>query len=279
MYKIIKKEILAESVKRIIVEAPLVSLNAKVGQFVMIMIEENSERIPLTLADIDKSKGLITLIFQEVGFTTKKLGLFNEGDSIFAILGPLGKPTHLDKFGTVICIGGGVGIAEIYPVSRAFKNAGNDAIGIIGARSKDLLILEDEMKKVCDQLLITTDNGSYGRKGFVTDVLKEKLDTRAKMKDPNHCLVYAIGPVPMMAKVAEVTKPYKIKTIVSLNPIMVDATGMCGSCRVTVAGQTKFACVDGPEFDAHQVDFKELMERLTFFKKQEKCTNKQCPRE
>ena len=279
MYKIIKKEILAESVKRIIVEAPLVSLNAKVGQFVMIMIEENSERIPLTLADIDKSKGLITLIFQEVGFTTRKLGLLNEGDSIFAILGPLGKPTHLDKFGTVICIGGGVGIAEIYPVSRAFKNAGNDAIGIIGARSKDLLILEDEMKKVCDQLLITTDNGSYGRKGFVTDVLKEKLDTRAKMKDPNHCLVYAIGPVPMMAKVAEVTKPYKIKTIVSLNPIMVDATGMCGSCRVTVAGQTKFACVDGPEFDAHQVDFKELMERLTFFKKQEKCTNKQCPRE
>jgi len=277
-FKIIKKETLVESVKRLVVEAPLVSLNAKVGQFVMIMIEENSERIPLTLADIDKSKGLITLIFQEVGFTTKKLGLLNEGDSIFAILGPLGKPTHLDKFGTVICIGGGVGIAEIYPVSRAFKNAGNDVIGIIGARSKDLLILEDEMKKVCDQLLITTDNGSYGRKGFVTDVLIEKLDTRAKMKELNHCLVYAIGPLPMMARVSEVTKSYKVKTVVSLNPIMVDGTGMCGSCRVTVAGQTKFACVDGPEFDAHEVDFKELMERLTFFKKQEECTNKQCPR-
>lgn len=257
----------------------MVSVNAKAGQFVVVMIEESGERIPLTLADTDKSKGLISLIFQEVGFTTKKLGLLNEGDTLFAVLGPLGKPTHSEKVGTVICIGGGVGIAEVYPVSRAFKEAGNHVIGIIGARSKELLILEEEMKKVCEELFVTTDDGSYGRKGFVTDVLKEQLDKIANAKDTNNCLVYAIGPVPMMARVADVTRPYNVKTVVSLNPIMVDATGMCGSCRVTVAGETKFGCVDGPEFDAHQVDFKELTERLSFFKQQEQeCLNKNCPR-
>lgn len=272
MYRIIKKESLASSIKRIIVEAPFVSSNAKAGQFVMVMVDENGERIPLTLADTDKSKGLITLIFQEVGFSTKKLAALNEGDAIFGILGPLGKPTYLEKFGTVICIGGGVGIAEIYPVSRAFKEAGNSVIGIIGARLKGFLILEEEMRKICNELFVTTDDGSYGRKGFVTDVLKELLD-----KNTQNIIVYAIGPVPMMAKVAEVTRPYKVKTIVSLNPIMVDATGMCGSCRVTVAGQTKFGCVDGPEFDAHEVDFKELMQRLSFFKEEEECLNKSCP--
>lgn len=288
MHRIIKKESLASSIKRIIVEAPFVSFNAKPGQFVVVMVDENAERIPLTLADTDKSKGLITLIFQEVGFSTKKLGALNEGDAIFSILGPLGKPTYLEKFGTVICIGGGVGIAEIYPVSRAFKEFGNSVIGIIGVRSKGFLILEEEMRKICNELFVTTDDGSYGRKGFVTDVLKEIIDTRCpglpftvaragKMQDAGNIIVYAIGPVPMMAKVAEVTKPHKIKTIVSLNPIMVDATGMCGSCRVTVAGKTKFGCVDGPEFDAHEVDFKELMQRLSFFKEEEECLNKSCP--
>ncbi|MFC1645852.1 sulfide/dihydroorotate dehydrogenase-like FAD/NAD-binding protein [Candidatus Omnitrophota bacterium] len=276
MFRIIKKEQLANSVKKIVVEAPLVSLNAKAGQFVVVMVDGEGERIPLTLADTDKEKGLITLIFQEVGYTTKKLGTLEEGDDIFSILGPLGKPTDLEKFGTAICIGGGVGIAEILPVSKAFKKAGNKVLGIIGARSKDLLILENEMKESCDELFVTTDDGSYGRKGFVTGVLKELLDKESDPKDG--LIVYAIGPVPMMAKVSEVTKLFKVKTIVSLNPIMVDATGMCGSCRVTVAGETKFGCVDGPEFDAHQVDFKELMERLVFFKVEEECLNNKCPR-
>ncbi|MBL7130537.1 MAG: sulfide/dihydroorotate dehydrogenase-like FAD/NAD-binding protein [Candidatus Omnitrophica bacterium] len=273
MYKIIKKENLAESVKRIVVEAPFVAVNAKAGQFVMVMADENGERIPLTLADTDKAKGLISLIFQEVGFSTKKLGCLNQGDNIFSVLGPLGKATHVEKYGDVVCIGGGVGIAEILPVSKAFKDAGNKVIGIIGARSKELLILEEEMRRACNELFITTDDGSYERRGFVTDTLKDLIE---KVSKP--ALVYAIGPVPMMAKVAEVTKPYNIKIIVSLNPIMVDATGMCGSCRVTVAGQTKFGCVDGPEFDAHQVDFKELMQRLTLFKEQEECANKRCPK-
>ncbi|MFH1621580.1 MAG: sulfide/dihydroorotate dehydrogenase-like FAD/NAD-binding protein, partial [Candidatus Omnitrophota bacterium] len=257
MFRIIKREELAKSIKRIVVEAPLVAFNAKAGQFVMLMVESQGERIPLTIADSDKVKGFITLIFQEVGYTTKRLGQLNEGESIFGILGPLGKATHLEKFGTVICIGGGVGIAEIYPVSKAYKQFGNKVISIIGTRSKDLLILEDDMKNVCDELFITTDDGSYVRQGFVTDVLKEILDKDANLK--GNTIVYAIGPVPMMAKVAEVTKSYNIKTIANLNPLMVDATGMCGSCRVTVSGETKFGCVDGPEFDAHEVDFKELM--------------------
>jgi len=276
MFRIIKKEELAKSIKRIVVKAPLVAFNAKAGQFVMVMVESQGERIPLTIADSDKTKGLITLIFQEVGFTTKKLGELKEGDAVFGILGPLGKATHLEKIGTVICVGGGVGIAEIYPVSKAYKETGNRVIGIIGARSKDLLILEDDMKNICDELFITTDDGSYVRKGFVTDVLKEILDKDNNLKA--NSVVYAIGPVPMMAKVAEVTRQYNVKTIANLNPIMVDATGMCGSCRVTVSGETKFGCVDGPEFDAHEVDFKELMERLIFFKEKEDCLNKLCPR-
>ncbi len=274
MFRIIEIKELAKAVKKIVVEAPLVSLNAQAGQFVMVMVDGDGERIPLTIAEVDKKNGLLTLIFQEVGYTTNKLGGLKEGDEIFSILGPLGKPTHLEKVGTVICIGGGVGIAEIYPVSKAYKSVGNKVIGIIGARSKDLLILEEQMNSACDELFVTTDDGSYERKGFVTDVLVELL----KKHEKDNLIVYAIGPVPMMAKVAEVTKPGKIKTIVSLNPIMVDATGMCGSCRVTVNGETKFGCVDGPEFDAQQVDFKELMERLVFFKQEEECLNNKCPR-
>ena len=270
MFRILDKQELAKDITQIIVEAPQIARKAKAGQFAVIIIDEKSERVPLTLAGWDKNKRTITLIFQKVGFTTKKLGALNSGDYIQHILGPLGHPTEIKKLGTVICIGGGVGIAEAYPVSRAFKEAGNRVLGIIGARSKELLILEDKMQEICAELFITTDDGSYGRKGLVTDVLKELLEvieksTHTKFPD----LVYCIGPVRMMKAVSELTAAYKIKTIVSLNPIMVDATGMCGSCRCTVAGKTVFGCVDGPDFDAHQVDFDELEKRLNLFKNQE----------
>jgi ferredoxin--NADP+ reductase len=270
MNKIINKEELAKDVVKIIVEAPQIAQKAKAGQFVVVIPDEHGERIPLTLADWDKSKGTVSLIFQKVGFSTKKLGALNIGDSIAHILGPLGHPTEAGNVGTVICIGGGVGIAEVYPVSRAFKEAGNRLIGIIGSRSKDLLILEKEMKEICDELFITTDDGSYSRKRLVTDVLKELFEvieksTHTKFPD----LVYCIGPLPMMKAVSDLTKGYQVKTIVSLNPVMVDATGMCGACRCTVGGKTVFGCVDGPDFDGHLVDFDELAKRLTLFKKQE----------
>ncbi len=282
MFRIAHKEDLAKDITRITVEAPQISEKAKAGQFAVIIIDEKSERIPLTLADWDKNKGTITLIFQKVGFTTKKLGTLNSGDYIQHILGPLGHPSEINpsttlkvdgeqsrtikKVGTVICIGGGVGIAEVYPVSRAFKEAGNRVLGIIGARSKELLILEDKLQEICDELFITTDDGSYSRKGFVTDALKELFDVVEKSTHTQFPdLVYCIGPVRMMKAVSELTATFKIKTIVSLNPIMVDATGMCGSCRCTVAGKTVFGCVDGPDFDAHQVDFDELGKRLRLF--------------
>ncbi len=266
MFRIAHKEDLAKDVTQILVEAPQVAKKAKAGQFVAVVIDEKSERIPLTLADWDKAAGTITLIFQEVGFTTKKLGTLNEGDYIQHILGPLGHPTEIKKLGTVICIGGGVGIAEVYPISRALKEAGNRVLGIIGSRSKELLILEDKMQNICDELFITTDDGSYGRKGFVTDALKELFEVVEKSTHTMYPdLVYCVGPLPMMKAVSELTRSYKIKTIVSLNPIMVDATGMCGSCRCTVAGKTVFGCVDGPDFDAHQVDFEELGKRLRLF--------------
>jgi ferredoxin--NADP+ reductase len=266
MFRIIHKERLAKDITKIIVEASQIVKKAKAGQFVVVIIDDKGERIPLTLAEWDKNTGNISLIFQEVGFTTRKLGSLNIGDSLEHILGPLGHPTEIKKLGTVICIGGGVGIAEVYPVSKAFKEADNRVLGIIGARERDLLILEDEMRKTCDELFITTDDGSYGRKGLVTDVLKDILD-----KTTN--LVYAIGPVPMMKAVVDFTREYKIKTIVSLNPIMVDATGMCGSCRCTVGSKTVFGCVDGPDFDGHQVDFIELEKRLKLFKAAEEMIN------
>jgi len=270
MYKIISKQDLARDVTRIIVEAAQIAARASAGQFVVVVIDQRGERIPLTLAGWDKDKGTITLIFQKVGFTTKKLGLLKPGDSIRHILGPLGHPTEVKNIGTVVCVGGGVGIAEVYPVSRAFKEAGNRVIGIIGSRSKELLILEDKMREVCDELFITTDDGSYQRKGLVTDVLKELfrvVEKSTQTKYPE--LVYCIGPVPMMKAVSDFTKGYQVKTIVSLNPVMVDATGMCGSCRCSVLGKTVFGCVDGPDFDAHQVDFEELKKRLGLFKGQE----------
>jgi len=270
MNKIINKEQLAQDVVKIILEAPLIAKKAKAGQFVVVITGEEGERIPLTLAGWDKNKGTISLIFQKVGFTTKKLSTLQAGEQIGHILGPLGHPTEVSKLGTVVCIGGGVGIAEVYPVARAFKEAGNRLIGIIGSRSKDLLILEKEMKEACDELFVTTDDGSYSRKGLVTDVLKELFEvieksTHTKFPD----LVYCIGPLPMMKAVSGLTREHQIKTIVSLNPIMVDATGMCGSCRCTVGGRTVFGCVDGPDFDAHQVDFDELQKRLKLFENEE----------
>ena len=274
MFKIIDKENLAIDITKIIIEAPQIAYKAKAGQFVVVIIDEKSERIPLTLADWDKDKGTISLIFQEVGFTTKKLGALNRGNNIQHILGPLGHPSAVNSLGTVICIGGGVGIAEVYPVSRAFKEAGNRVIGILGARSKDLLILEGQMRVISDELFITTDDGSYSRKGLVTDILKEffvviEKSTHTQYPD----LVYCIGPVLMMKAVSELTKEYRIKTIASLNPIMVDATGMCGACRCSVGGKTVFGCVDGPEFDAHQVNFDELKTRLDLFKEEEQRLN------
>lgn len=269
-YKIISKEALAKDVFKITITAAQIAKKAQAGQFVVVIIDEKGERIPLTLADWNKEKGRVTLIFQKVGFTTERLALLNQGDEIMHLLGPLGHATEVKKLGTVVCIGGGVGIAEIYPVSRALKAAGNRVISIIGARTKELLILEKEMKETSDELFIATDDGSYGRKGFVTDILKGLLST---IENSTHAqypgLVYCIGPVLMMKVVAKVTRSYQIKTIASLNPIMVDATGMCGSCRCTVAGKTVFGCVDGPDFDAHEVNFDELIKRLNLFKSQE----------
>jgi ferredoxin--NADP+ reductase len=270
MFKITNKQELARDITKIVVEAPVIAQKANAGQFVVLVSDDKGERIPLTLADWDKNRGTITLIFQKVGFSTKKLGALGIGDAIAHILGPLGHPTEVKNLGEVICIGAGVGIAEVYPVSRAFKQAGNRVIGIVGTRSKDLLILEKEMSEVCDELFVTTDDGSSGEKGFVTDVLNDLFEV---IKESTHTkypeLVYAIGPVPMMKAVSRMTKEYQIRTMVSINPIMVDATGMCGSCRCTVGGKTVFGCVDGPDFDAHQVDFEELEARLKLFKEQE----------
>lgn len=262
-YKILTKIRLSAAVVRLEVEAPEVVRNAHPGQFVVVMCDGSSERIPLTIAAFDNKAGSITLIFQEIGFSTKCLGSKEPGDELFAVLGPLGKPTHIEKFGKVVCVGGGVGIAEMWPVAAALKRAGNRVVGIVGARSRDLLILQAELREICDELLVATDDGTLGRKGYVTDILVEEL------KKGDCSYVYAIGPVPMMKRVADLTRPLKIKTVVSLNPLMVDATGMCAVCRCRVAGKTVFGCVDGPEFDAHEVDFDELAKRLDFFKDKE----------
>lgn len=264
MHRIILRKLLTDNIKQIEVTAPEIAKRSKAGQFVVIRIDENGERIPLTVAQTNPQAGTIVLIFQEIGKTTLRMGELRVGDCIIDIVGPLGHPTEISKTGTVVAIGGGVGVAEILPVAEAYKQAGNKVIGIIGARNRELVILEDEMKNACDELFVTTDDGSYGKKGFVSQVLQELIDKKAQID-----LVYAIGPVPMMMVISELTKPYSKKTIVSLNPIMVDGTGMCGSCRVSVGGKTRFACVDGPEFDGHKVNWKELISRLTIFKSQE----------
>ena len=264
-FKILNKEKLAENIHQISVYAPLIAKSAKAGQFVVLRINEEGERIPLTIADKDPQAGTIEIIFQEAGASTKLLAAMKAGDSILNLLGPLGNPAHIEKLGMVVVIGGGVGIAEIYPAIKAYKTAGNKVATIIGARCQELLISQKKIKEATDELYITTDDGSCGRKGFVSDILKEMIEGEQQID-----LVYAVGPVPMMEVVSKITKPAGIKTIVSLNTLMLDATGMCGVCRITVGGKIKFACVDGPEFDAHLVDFAELRTRLATYKDKEK---------
>ncbi|HDI78620.1 MAG TPA: sulfide/dihydroorotate dehydrogenase-like FAD/NAD-binding protein [Desulfobacteraceae bacterium] len=265
MFEIVRREELAEgSIILNEISAPKIAQKARPGQFVILKANETGERIPLTMADTDPEKGTITIIYQVVGKSTALFKTLQVGDRYQDVIGPLGRPTHLEKVGKVACVGGGTGIAVLHPITRALKQMGNYVIGIIGARTKELLILEDKMKAASDELHICTDDGSYGRKGFVTDLLKEFLE-KDEIK-----LVVGIGPVPMMKFLCELTKQYGVKTIVSLNPIMVDGTGMCGCCRVTVGGKTMFACVDGPEFDGHLVDFDELSKRLEAYKEEEK---------
>ncbi|MBM3246870.1 MAG: sulfide/dihydroorotate dehydrogenase-like FAD/NAD-binding protein [Candidatus Omnitrophica bacterium] len=252
------------AIGRLDVGAADIARKAKPGQFVALMARENGERIPLTIVENDEARGIITLIFQEAGLTTSLLGKLKSGDSLYSIVGPLGHATEIKNFGKVIIVGGGVGLAEILPVARAMKDAGNHVTTIIGARNKDILILEEELKAASSELYVTTDDGSYKRKGFTTDVLTELLNKE------KYDLVYAVGPIPMMKRVALVTKGYGVKTIVSLNALMVDATGMCGCCRVTVGGELKFSCVDGPEFEAHAVDWEELEKRNRIYAGKEK---------
>ena len=256
MYKIVSKRELNPSVTMMEIEAPFVAKKAKAGQFIIFRIDEQGERVPLTIAGYDREKGTVSIIFQKVGFATIALGKLNEGDYIQDFVGPLGKPTDVEGHKRVCVVGGGVGCAIALPSARAFKEAGAQVDVIVGFRSKDIVILEEEFKEVADNLILMTDDGSYGRHGLVTQPLQELLESGVEYDE-----VLAIGPIPMMKFVCKTTQPFGTKTMVSLNPIMVDGTGMCGGCRVTVGGETKFACVDGPEFDGHQVDFAELMNR------------------
>ncbi|HNU90272.1 MAG TPA: sulfide/dihydroorotate dehydrogenase-like FAD/NAD-binding protein [Spirochaetota bacterium] len=246
-----------------VVEAPDVARYRRPGQFIMLRVDEYGERIPLTIADVDRETGTITLYYQIVGKTTEKMSLLGDGEYIKDIAGPLGHPTEIKNYGTAVCVGGGIGVAPIYPIASALRAEGNRVIGIIGARTRELVILEREMKEVCDELIVCTDDGSHGRKAFVTDALSDIME--AERVD----VVVAIGPVPMMRAVSEQTRPEGIRTLVSLNSIMVDGTGMCGGCRVTVNEEKRFTCVDGPEFDGHQVDFDELMTRLNTYCEEE----------
>jgi ferredoxin--NADP+ reductase len=247
------------------VAAPSVAKKARPGQFVVVRIDETGERIPLTIADWDEKEGSVTIVFMEVGTTTARLALLGEGDSMANFVGPLGLPTHIERFGTVVCVAGGVGVAPIAPIARELKEAGNKIISILGARSQNLLFWEDKLRSVSDQLIVTTDDGSYGRKGLVTEPLKELLASGEKIAQ-----VVAIGPSIMMKFCAETTQPFGVKTMVSLNSIMVDGTGMCGCCRISVGGLTKFACVDGPDFDGHQVDWDLLIARQRIYLDEEK---------
>ena len=265
MYQITEARFLAQDIKLFKIKSPKIAEKRKAGQFVIIRIAEHGERIPLTIADSDTSDGTVTIIVQGVGKTTKQLNMLEAGDEIMDIVGPLGMPSHIENFGTTVSIGGGVGTAIAYPTAVALKQAGNQVITINGARSKDLVILEEEMKAVSDEAYITTDDGTYGHHGFVTDMLQKLIDDGTKID-----FVLAIGPIPMMKAVSDLTKPHGIKTVVSLNPIMIDGTGMCGGCRVAVGGEVKFACVDGPEFDAHDVDFKNLTDRNRMYQEYEK---------
>jgi ferredoxin--NADP+ reductase len=266
---IVESKWLATDVKKFRIRAPKIASKRKPGQFVIIRLKENGERIPLTIVDSDLIEGTITLIVQGIGKTTKELNHLNQGDAILDVVGPLGTPSEITLFGTAVSIGGGVGTAIAYPTAVALKNAGNHTISIIGARTKDLVILEKEMRDVADEVYVTTDDGSYGEHGFVTDQLRKLIDQR-KID-----FVIAIGPIPMMRAVAECTRPFGIKTVVSLNPIMVDGTGMCGGCRAVVDNKTVFVCVDGPEFDAHLVDFQLLDKRNRSYKTEERTSLEQ----
>jgi ferredoxin--NADP+ reductase len=266
MYKILEKQVLSDVTKLMVVEAPQVARKAKPGQFVIVRVDEPGERIPLTIADFDRDAGTITLIFQEVGKSTMQMGTLKPGDELITVAGPLGHSTEIEKYGTVVMVGGGVGIAPTFPIARALKEAGNTVISIIGARNKSLLFWEDRMRTVSDELIICTDDGSYGRKAVVTEPLKELLDARKGAI----VRVWAIGPAVMMKFVAMATKPYNVKTIVSLNTIMIDGTGMCGGCRVVLDEGAQFVCVDGPEFDAHKVNWDILLSRLRFYGEQER---------
>ncbi|MBR1424012.1 sulfide/dihydroorotate dehydrogenase-like FAD/NAD-binding protein [bacterium] len=269
-YKIISKREICPNQYELVIEAPFVVRNAKAGQFIIFRVEDEGERVPLTIADVDKEKGLLTIVFMAVGYTTKKLALLNKGDELVDLVGPLGKPTHIKNYGTAVCVAGGYGAAPCYLISRALKEAGNKVYMIAGARTKELLFWEDKMREACTELYLTTDDGSYGIKGFGTTVLKDIIE-REKVD-----YVIAVGPMPMMRAVAELTRDKGIYTEASMNPIMVDGTGMCGACRVTVGGETKFACVDGPDFDAHKIDFDEVINRTKIYKDQERKRDESC---
>ena len=265
MYRILKKQELSPGILEYDIEAPRVAKKALPGQFIVLRVNEEGERVPLTIADFDREKGIVTILFQVVGASTELLASLKEGDSILDFVGPLGQPSELsDHMGTVVFVGGGIGVAPVYPIARAAHELGNKVISILGAKTKDILIFEERMRAISDEVLITTDDGSYGIKGFVTNAIEELIKRGEKIDQ-----VTAIGPGVMMKSVAEATRPYGIKTVVSLNPIMVDGTGMCGGCRVQVGEETKFACVDGPEFDGHLVDFRGLMARGRMYRTQE----------
>ncbi len=264
MYKILKKRTLSPNVKLMVIDAPHVAKKALAGQFIMLRVDENGERIPLTVADYDRQTGAVTIIFQEVGKTTKHLGTLSEGDFLADFVGPLGVPSHFEGVKRAAVIGGGLGTAIAYPQAKALKEHGAKVDMIVGFRNKELIMLEEEFAQASDRLFVTTDDGSNGKKGFVSDVLRQLLEA-----GESYDLVVAIGPVMMMKVVSDMTKPYGIRTVVSMNSIMVDGTGMCGCCRVTVNGETKFACVDGPDFDGHQVDFDEALRRGAMYRREE----------
>lgn len=266
MYKILKKEVLSDVTKLMDIEAPHVARKARAGQFIIVRIDEQGERIPLTIADYNRDAGLITIIFQEVGKSTMQLGKLEPGDTVASFAGPLGHPTEIENYGTVVCVGGGVGVAPIYPIARALKEAGNTVISIIGARNKSLLFWEEKMRAVSSELIVCTDDGSHGRKSLVTEPLTEILkDSGRKVAH-----VWAIGPAIMMKFVAAATKPFTVPTTVSLNTIMIDGTGMCGGCRVLLDDGARFVCVDGPEFNGHKVDWDNLLSRLQFYREEER---------
>ena len=264
MYTVVKRRELAQAIVLLEVEVPAVAKKAQPGEFVIVRQNEESERIPLTIMDFNREKGTITIVIQEVGYSSSLITQMQEGDSFVDFVGPLGIATEIENYGTVLCVGGGVGIAPVHPIARGLKEAGNKVISVLGARSKDLMILEEEMRAASDEVVIATDDGSYGIKGFVTHGIQSILDKGVKID-----CIWAIGPAIMMKSVANFTRPLGIKTIVSMNTIMVDGTGMCGACRLEVDGKTKFACVDGPEFDGHKVDFDLAMKRSAFFRNEE----------